>query len=40
MKCCPIPPALESHFNNLINFMLAGRVIPFSGCRREPVQSP
>jgi hypothetical protein len=31
MRCCPIPPALDSHFSNLINFMLDGRVIPFLG---------
>jgi hypothetical protein len=31
VKCCPISVTLDAHFNNLINFMLDGRVVPFLG---------
>jgi hypothetical protein len=40
MRCCPIPPPLESHFGNLINFMLDGRVIPFLGAGANQCSRP
>src|SRR4030095_2657666 len=40
MRTFPIPPETAGHFNNLINFMMDGRVIPFLGAGANQCSRP